>query len=462
VNADKGDEVKSKRIARAGAKPARRLFVIAGAAATLAAAPVFLPSPAFAAAVANVGRGQDVDDFYDAQGDGILWLRPGQSQIAARQLLSLIETADVDGLDSDKYKPKAIAKALDKAQDGDRGHVRRADEMLSKAFVAYARDLRNAPLGEMKYIDPLLHPGPPSPRALLEMAASAPSLDKFIADMGWMNPNYAPLRRALLANRDGDTRKQAILKLNLARARSLGAGLPRYIVINAAAQRLYMYENGKLADSMKVVVGQSQQDRKTPMMAGYLRYASLNPYWNVPIDLVWDDVGIYVEKYSLGYLKSRGYQVLSDWSENPAIVDPSTIDWQAVKDGTLQIRVRQLPGPHNVLGKVKYTFTNPFGVYLHDTSAKELLDKDVRLFSGGCIRLEDAQRLGRWLYGRTLTATSDAPDIKVPLDDPVPVYVTYMTAVPNGSSITYLDDVYGWDEQRLAQLGTGGGQVATR
>jgi len=105
---------------------------------------------------------------------------------------------------------------------------------------------------------------------------------------------------------------------------------------------------------------------------------------------------------------------------------------------------------------VKYTFTNPFGVYLHDTSAKELLEKDTRLFSGGCIRLEDATRFGTWLYGHQLHATSDDPDIKIPLERPVPVYVMYMTAVPDGSAITFLDDVYGWDAQQLAQAGTTG------
>jgi murein L,D-transpeptidase YcbB/YkuD len=182
----------------------------------------------------------------------------------------------------------------------------------------------------------------------------------------------------------------------------------------------------------------------------------------VPPDLVWDDVGKFVKQYGLGYLTSHGYQVLSDWGDNPSIVDPSTVNWEAVKDGSIQIRVRQLPGPRNVLGDVKYTFTNPFGVYLHDTTARNLLDKTTRLYSGGCIRLEDADRLGKWLFGHELHATSDDPDIKVPLDHPVPVYVIYMTAIPSGSSITYLDDVYGWDAGRLAQMGSASGQVAAR
>jgi murein L,D-transpeptidase YcbB/YkuD len=197
-------------------------------------------------------------------------------------------------------------------------------------------------------------------------------------------------------------------------------------------------------------------------MAGYLHYAFLNPYWNVPPDLAWDDVGQYVEKYGLGYLKAKGYEILSDWSDNPSVVDPSTVDWEGVKAGTVKVRIRQLPGPENFLGDVKYTFTNPFGVYLHDTPRKELLTKSTRLFSGGCIRLQDADRLGRWLFGHELTTTSTDPDVKFQLDQAVPVYVVYMTAVPDGSSITYLDDVYGWDQQRLAELQGSGNTVAAR
>jgi murein L,D-transpeptidase YcbB/YkuD len=450
--------VKNKHEVRTGHRPVRRLFIIAGAVAVLAAAPVSFPAFAEAATFA-VPQGQSVDDFYEIRQDRPLWFQAGQPTAAAQALIGLLSTAAVDGLDPSNYKVDDIRKALRKASDGDSKAVKKADALLSREFTAYARDLRNPPATGLQYLDPALNTGPPTPLWLLQVAARAPSLTQFIADMGWMNPDYAPLRRALLNGQYSGDKQREILGINLQRARVLPAS-NRYIIVNTATQRLYMYDDNKLADSMKVVVGQERPDRKTPMVAGYLHYASLNPYWNVPPDLVWDDVGIYVQKFGLGYLKSRGYQILSDWTDDATVVDPTTIDWNAVKDGKVELRVRQLPGPENFLGDVKYTFTNPYGVYLHDTPRKELLTKDIRLFSGGCIRLEDAARLGRWLFGHTLTTTSTDPEIKVPLDKPVPVYVTYLTAVPDGSSITYMDDVYGWDAQRLAELGHGTSSVA--
>jgi murein L,D-transpeptidase YcbB/YkuD len=381
-------------------------------------------------------------------------------QRAASHFIALLQTADLDGLDPAQFKVKSLLRALRSAADGNLKSADRANAMFDRALVDYVTALRSQPSKEWAIVDPSAVQAAPSAPALLAQAAAAPSLERWVDTMPFMSPGYVELRRALVAARSaGDTRSEAVLRVNLDRVRLL-PGSGRYVLVNVAAQRLYMYEDGRPVDSMKVVVGQGRDDRKTPMMAGTLKYASLNPYWNVPPDLVGDDVAIHVQKYGLGYLKARGYQVLSDWGDNPSVVDPATVDWQAVMDGRIRIRVRQLPGPRNVLGKVKYTFPNPYGVYLHDTSQPQLLSQEVRLFSGGCIRLEDAGRLGKWLFGRTLKATSDAPDIEVPLDRPVPIYVAYLTAVPEGSSITYLEDVYGWDAKRLTEMGAGSERVA--
>jgi murein L,D-transpeptidase YcbB/YkuD len=449
---------------RTGPRPVRQFSTILGAVALAVAAPIFAPAPA-QAAVAAVPQGQDVDSFYQLRQGKPLWFQGNQPTAAAQSLIALLSTANADGFDPKRYKVDEIKAALKQASGGDRHAVRKADQLLSEEFTQYARDLRNFPSSELQYIDPALRVGPPSPLRLLQDAANAPSLVLYVANMRWMNPEYMRLRHALLNGEyDGDKQRE-LLAINLQRARALPADQPRYIVVNTATQQLYMYDGNELADSMKVVVGQQRDDRETPTMAGYLHFASLNPYWNVPPDLAWDDVGQYVKKYGTGYLKSKGYEILSDWGDNPSVVDPSTVDWDAVRDGKIQIRIRQNPGVENFLGTVKYTFSNPFGIYLHDTPRKELLKKEVRLDSGGCIRLQDADRLGRWLFGHELHATSDDPEIKIPLEHPVPVYVMYMTAIPNGGTITYLDDVYGLDAKALAAesgSGTTSESVAAR
>ena len=145
-----------------------------------------------------------------------------------------------------------------------------------------------------------LRPSPPSPRSLLDQAAAAPSLFEYVANLRWMNPLYAPLRNALASNNYSTPRERGLLQLNLERARALPAGAGRFVLVNAAAQKLFMYENGQPVDSMRVVIGKPKH--ATPMMAALIRFASLNPYWNVPPDLAAERIAPGVLKEGIRYL----------------------------------------------------------------------------------------------------------------------------------------------------------------
>ena len=73
---------------------------------------------------------------------------------------------------------------------------------------------------EMIWVDPELRPSAVFPRRLLDEAAAAPSLEANLAEMRWMNPIYAALRRAIVAGGGN----QHLLKANLDRARALPSG----------------------------------------------------------------------------------------------------------------------------------------------------------------------------------------------------------------------------------------------
>lgn len=239
----------------------------------------------------------------------------------------------------------------------------------------------------------------------------------------------------------GPQRYARLLALNLERARLLPGPWTRHVVVDAASARLWYYSKGTLDGTMKVVAG--TKETQTPLMAGMIRYATLNPYWNIPPDLVERKVAPKI--LGGGSLKAMRYEALADWSANPAPLAQSAIDWNAVASGREEVRVRQLPGSDNAMGKVKFMFPNDLGIYLHDTPQRNLFAKEDRHFSNGCVRLEDAQRLGRWFFGKTLSADGDKPEQHVPLSQPVPVYLTYLTAVPTAQGVQFLPDVYGRD-----------------
>ena len=427
-------------------------LALAAPAASQAAAPAAPPAKAFQPS------GLTIPDFYASRRNAPLWLAP-TSGTAAQDLLALLESAKTDGLDPARYGVDALKKALGEAWGGNDKAARRADVMLSQAFAAYAADLMQDPDIGIVYVDPQLKPRAPAPRVLLDQAAVAPSLAAFVRKLGWMNPIYGELRQALTARSYSSDDERRRLALNLERARTLPPGKRRYVMVNTAAQRLHMYEDGREVDSMRVVVGRTKYP--TPMMSALIRFASLNPYWFVPPDLAAERIAPNVVKRGLKYLDEMGYQVMSDWVDNPQIIDPSTIDWKGVADGKVQVYIRQLPGAHNAMGRMKFMFPNVEGVYLHDNPERELFEQAARLYSGGCVRLEDAPRLGRWLFGRELIWEGAGTEEKVPLAYPVPVYITYLTAKPEGGTIAFFDDIYGRDKARLAAAG-GNAIFATR
>jgi murein L,D-transpeptidase YcbB/YkuD len=424
---------------------------IAAAVTLLAAAPLALVpvAPANAAVRADTGRGLSIEDFYRARDNRPLWFVAGHAGAQVGDLLSILDTASVDGLDPTKYDVGQLRALVAKAARGNSRAVHKADLALSEALVAYVRDIRHPGDLGIDYVDPELRPGPPAPRAILEAAARAPSADGYVKSMGWMHPIYAELREALLSGDYGTDADR--IRVNLERARELPPADQKHILVNAAQQRLYMYDHGKVVDSMRVVVGKPIYP--TPMMAAFIRYAALNPYWYVPPDLATERIAPNVVRLGQKYLDRQGYKVVSDFVGDPTVIDPATVDWKAVAAGKLNVLIRQDPGPWNSMGRIKFMFPNSSGVYLHDNPERELFEEASRLYSGGCVRLESAWRLSHWLFGRDLSWQGAGVQEKVPLPTPVPVYITYLTAVPDGTKIAFFDDVYGRDATRLAALG---------
>lgn len=400
--------------------------------------------------------GGELAGFYEARGWRPLWIEQGRVGAAGEALLELVRYADVDGVKAKKLKARDLARTLNRASDGDPEHLVRAELALSRTLAAYVRAMRAAPHADMQYEGPALQPVIPTARAVLESAAAAPSLDRYVEGMGWMHPFYAGLRNAL-ASGSFDGESEALLRLNLERIRAIPANnTGRHVLVDAANARLYMFENGEIVDSMAVVVGKA--DNQTPMMAGFLRYAQVNPYWNVPPDLVRQRIAANVLSRGLGYLRTGGYQVLDGWDDDAKVINPASVDWQAVASGLSEVRVRQLPGGDNFMGKVKFMFPNPQGIYLHDTPDKQLMVKDERQFSSGCVRLADAARFGKWLMGKPLPTKVKKAETRIDLPEIVPLYITYLTAtVAPGRGIAYAPDVYGRDAPRLASLAGGGG-----
>lgn len=249
----------------------------------------------------------------------------------------------------------------------------------------------------------------------------------------------------------GPDHYERLLKLNLERAQGLPTAKERerYVLVDVGAARIDLFENGKVVDSMKAIVGDAETP--TPMMAALIRYASVNPYWNVPPELVQSLIAPRVVAQGLTYLEEREYQVLSDWSDDPELIDPASVDWVAVAEGRENVRLRRLPSPANSMGRIKFMMPNAFGIYLHDTPNKAPFADDDRWISNGCIRVEDAERLATWLFGEMPQGHDPKVEEQVELEKPVPVYITYLTVDVSPQGIVFRDDPYRRDSAVLAR-----------
>jgi murein L,D-transpeptidase YcbB/YkuD len=203
-----------------------------------------------------------------------------------------------------------------------------------------------------------------------------------------------------------------------------GAQIPsrgRFVLVDAASARLYMIEDGRVQDSMRVIVG--APETPTPELKSSINYETLNPYWHVTREVAKAVIAPRVLKEGEAYLNRQGYEVVSSFA-NPQPLSPAEVDWKGVAAGTATVKVRQKPGPANSLGRFKFDIPYSDGIYLHDTPKKELFAQDQRALSHGCVRLEDAQRLAQWLLGREPPAAS-VPEQQVALPRPVPITIAY-------------------------------------
>jgi murein L,D-transpeptidase YcbB/YkuD len=252
------------------------------------------------------------------------------------------------------------------------------------------------------------------------------------------------------------------IAINMERAYRLPAvrAFNRYVVVDSGAAEAYLFDRDRMADKMRVVVGTAKT--KTPMMAVIMRNAKVNPYWNVPPELVRSLTAQKVKEQGLSYFKNFHYEVLSDWGPNARIIDPKTVNWAGIRTGKVKptVRVRQLPGPWNSMRNMKFQMPNDFGIYLHDTPHPELFAEANRHLSNGCVRLEDYRRFATWVFGY-VPQSETGVEHQFDLPRPIPVYMTYLTVAASANGVTFRPDPYGFDALAMPQMFGGSVKMAS-
>lgn len=437
------------RIDRVAQRLPHRRTVGVSPRAEIVLAVVFLVTLQIAAQRIETDVERDLRLFYSGGGHRVVWVdAQGRPTHEALEAVTRLREAADDGLDPAEYRAHELARQLAELED--------AQGFSSVDAAAFDVGLTASVLKYFRH----LHLGRANPRALgfhldhavephdfperVRAALTSHSFDRVAAELRPVFIQYRELRGALKKYRASDPARARQIELAMERLRWLpDVTGDRLLVVNIPMFYLWGWErergDGVPAIGMAAITGRAGSTR-TPVFASAITSVVFNPDWMVPVSIANNEI-LPAVRADAGYL-ARHHMEMTTSGGAP--------------------RIRQLPGPWNALGPIKFILPNIHGVYLHGTPAPALFDKERRDFSHGCVRVADPFALAAWVLQeepdwaldriRAAVATNATRRIRV--SRPPHVVLFYMTAafVPEGSSIRFADDVYGHDARLDAWL----------
>ncbi len=403
---------------------------------------------------------KSVNAIYRANSYALIWHHGRITLPRATALLEMLTNADQYGLIGAEYNLDK-ADSLANVAPSDAVTAQR-DVIITDAYFKFASHLRS---GRLKQDGTLRSIETDVDTTLISSALEPVSNEAFRSVLENSQPGdihfkslskayrttLVEYKRYLITEDTISALGTQLLKMaiNLERLRwDYGNFDAQHILVNIPAYEVAVYEDDSLVLSSKVIVGTNVT--RTPELSSYISCFRIYPYWHVPRSIATKEI-LPTLKRDPGYLERMRFDVLNTKGQR---VDHSNIDWKKYSASNFPFILRQREGTDNSLGIVKFEFENRYGVYLHDTNAKGLFNQTVRAFSHGCVRVEKATELARYL-NRTNGGGASDEDLTayfqekkrrdVNLSRQAQILIRYWTADEKG----VYDDVYGRDEKLL-------------
>jgi murein L,D-transpeptidase YcbB/YkuD len=399
-----------------------------------------------------------LEAFY-AERESPIWISGEGFSAKAEATMKEIADADSWGLPADAL---GLPSASDRPESTDTQAA--AEIELALAALKYARFAGGGRLVPAR-ISPLFDQTPrlPDPKKVLTDIAASDSPDTYLQSLHPQQEQFQRLRKALVKARAGKKRTTPEIQrlvVNMERWRWMPDDLGSYHVWNNVPEfSVRVMRRGKTVYSEKVIVGQRKY--ATPIFSAPMRTIVFHPDWVVPETIVREDLkpalqaGGFFGGPSTGILRRHNLQV----SFNGRPVEADSVDW--IKENLHQYTFTQPAGPDNVLGVLKFNFPNRHAIYMHDTPQRELFNETVLTFSHGCIRVREPDRLASillaedkgWPAQKIKAMLDEGKRTTVSLGRPVPVHLTYFTAVADDKGkVETFADIYGLDSRMSAAL----------
>jgi L,D-transpeptidase YcbB len=404
-----------------------------------------------------------VNKVYLGQRENPIWLKDNRPSERGMELIHTITSARRRGILPQDYHLSEITSLLQEKVN--HAAMARLDLLCTDAFLSMAGDLKfgrtaQADMDSVTASRLVYALRTQSPAAILKQEEPKIKGYQLLKDaLNHILDTLAKNERDLLMSGitvDSVPAHEIVkrIEINLERWRFENLDtLNPYVFVNIPSYRFYVIENGIEVMESKVIVGKGETP--TPALTSTIDCFTIFPYWFVPRKILINEY-LPVLKKDSAFLKRNNFDVL-DRSGKITIVPFD--EWKKYSVDNFPFTLRQREGPDNSLGIIKFTFDNPYAVYLHDTNAKYLFEYEKRSFSHGCIRLEKAIQFSHFLIGGGRSEVSNrqlnnylknTKRVTVNLLKGVPIYVRYYTCEVRDARLNFYDDLYGKD-QKLAE-----------
>lgn len=413
-------------------------------------------------------RAEDVEALYKLNDYKPLWLNTSQTDKNITDVLTLLLNATSEGLNADDYSANALQQRwafVQLLKTDSYTDLALYDTALTISLIRYLHDIHYGRVNpySLDFKIKLRSKKTFDLSQLIKTALSEGNISQLALKVEPTFPQYPKLRAALATYREmtftpqiGEkshkkTKKlinysERILKIKLAMERI--RWLPeinaqRTIIVNIPAFQLWGVDSSLQTSSalinLNVVVGKADK-AQTPIIMANMNSVEFMPYWNVPPSI----------------LKK---EILPKLASNPSYLAGQNMEVVSLKNGGM--RVRQKPGGKNALGRLKFIFPNPDGVYLHDTPSKTLFSRERRDFSHGCVRVKNPSELARFVFQnqegfapeRLESMLQSEQHRQISLRNTIPVLFFYTTAFyEQADKLTFYNDIYGHDAELIAAL----------
>ena len=245
----------------------------------------------------------------------------------------------------------------------------------------------------------------------------------------------------------------------------------KYVIGNIAAFMLQAF-NEEVDSILEMRICCGSVRNKTPLLYSKIYYMELNPYWNVPQNIIRKEIIPSYRRDTTYFTRNR----MKVYDKNGNRVNPHDIKWAKYTAG-VPFTVKQDNKEGNSLGRIIFRFPNPYAVYLHDTPSRWAFNRSNRAVSHGCVRLERALDFAFFLLekpdelledririamdiapesdeGKKLNRSEAYRELKhYSLKEAIPLFLDYQTMyLAADGNLSYCEDIYKYDDPLLEAL----------